>query len=170
MGIQKIEDALNKHINLELYSSYAYLSMSSFFQAQNLPGFAHWMLLQSEEERTHAMKFFSYINDRGGRVILSAIEKPETSWNNPLDVMKAALNAEQTVATKINDLVELSLSLKDHATYNFLQWFVSEQVEEEASIRDIISQLEMIENSKSALFLLDKELNKRIMVNAEPTN
>lgn len=156
-----MEKALNKLLNEEIYSSYLYLSMSAYFESENLPGFANWMLIQYKEEYDHAMKFFHHINERGGRVKLESISKPKGDWNSPMDVINDTLQHEQKITSQINEIVDLAFVSKDHASYNFLQWFVSEQVEEEANVTSIREQLKMIEDSKSALFFLDKELGKR---------
>lgn len=165
-----MEKSLNDHINSELYSSYLYLSMSSYFQSINLPGFAHWMLVQYKEETTHAMKFFNYLNDRGGRIILEAIARPETGWESPVAALETSLEHEKTTTERINSLVDSALAERDHATVNFLQWFVSEQVEEEATFVDVIEQLRRIGDSKSALYFLDKELGQRQFVDETQQN
>ena len=129
----KIEKAFNDQLNAELYSSYLYLSMSAYFQSINLSGFASWMRAQAQEELVHAMKFYNFINGRGGRVILKAVEAPPVSWESPLAAFEATYEHEQKVTGLINQLVELAMAEHDHASSIFLQWFVSEQVEEEAS-------------------------------------
>jgi ferritin len=136
---KKIEAALNKQLNAELYSSYLYLSMSAYFQSINLPGFANWMRVQTQEELVHAMKFYDFINERGGRVMLQKIDSPPTKWASPLNVFESAYKHEQKVTGLINDLVNLAVGEKDHATNIFLQWFVTEQVEEEASADEVAS-------------------------------
>jgi ferritin len=156
-----MEDALNTHMNAELYSSYLYYSMSAYFEAEGLQGCAHWMRLQALEEMTHVAKFFAYINDRGGRVLMQPIDGPETNWDNPTAVFQATLDHEVTVTGLINKLVDLSLELSDHATNNFLQWFVGEQVEEEATAEEILTKMKRVENSPGGLFQLDSELAAR---------
>ena len=126
-------DALNGQINAEMYSAYLYLSMESYFQSVSLTGFARWMRSQVQEELFHSMKFYDYVGERGGKVTLEVIEKPDSSWKTPMVAFKHILKHEQLVTGLINDLVEIAITEKDHATVNFLQWFVSEQVEEEAS-------------------------------------
>src|SRR3989339_511174 len=140
----KVQKALNDQINLELFSSYTYLSMSAFFESINFEGFASWMKKQSEEEYSHAIKIFDYVHQRGGKVTLTKLESPKTEWNFVLDVFNDTLKHEQAVTASINSLVELSSAEKDHAAFNFLQWFVSEQVEEEASVSKIVERLKMI--------------------------
>ncbi len=159
---RKMSDALNAQINAEMYSSYLYLSMESYFQSLSLAGFAGWMRAQVQEELMHAMKFYDFVNERGGRVVLDSIEKPETSWQSPLAAFEHILRHEQMVTGLINDLVELAMAEKDHATHIFLQWFVTEQVEEEASVGEVVDRLRLIGDNSSGLFLLDAELGKRV--------
>ncbi|MBN2430277.1 MAG: ferritin [Acidobacteria bacterium] len=161
MQSKKMEKALNKQINEELFSSYLYLAMSAWFESRNLPGFAQWMKVQAGEENEHAMKIFNFIFERRGDVELEAIEKPQAAWKSPLDAFEAAFKHEQHISGCINDLMDLAISEKDHATQAFLQWFVNEQVEEEASADAIVQQLRMIGESKNALFMLDRALGQR---------
>jgi ferritin len=159
---EKMQDALNGQLNAELYSSYLYVSMSAYFQNINLGGFANWMRVQAQEELVHAMKFFDFVNERGGRVILKPIEGPPTDWESPLDVFEAAYKHEQKVTGLINDLVDLALAERDHATNIFLQWFVTEQVEEEDSANAVIQKLKLMGDAKGGLFMIDQELGQRI--------
>ncbi len=158
---ERMMKSLNKQLNAELYSAYLYLSMAAYFESKNLKGFANWMRVQAQEELTHAMKFFDYINERGGRVYLEAIEKPPTEWKSPLDVFEATYEHEVKVTSMINDLVNMAMEEKDHATYNMLQWFVAEQVEEEASADEIRQQLRMIKEDGRGIMMLDRELKQR---------
>lgn len=158
----KMLKALDGQINAEMYSSYLYLGMEAYFQSISLAGFASWMRGQVQEELFHAMKFYDFVFERGGKVTLQTIKKPESSWKSPLDAFKHVLKHEQLVTSLINDLVELSMAEKDHATLNFLQWFVAEQVEEEASVGEIVDKLKLIKNDSSGLFFLDAELAKRV--------
>lgn len=158
---KKMLKALNKQINAEMYSSYLYLSMESYFQSVSLAGFASWMRSQVQEEMYHAMKFYDYVNERGGKVVLEAIAKPERDWKTPLAAFEHILHHEQKVTALINNLMELAGAEKDYATKIFLQWFVSEQVEEEASVGEVVNKLRLIKNDSSGLFLLDAELGKR---------
>ena len=158
---ERMMKALNKQLNAELYSAYLYLSMAAYFESKNLKGFANWMRVQAQEELTHAMKIFDYINERGGRVYLEAIEKPPTEWKSPLDVFEATYEHEVKVTSMINDLVNMAMEEKDHATYNMLQWFVAEQVEEEASADEIRQQLRMIKEDGRGIMMLDRELKQR---------
>jgi ferritin len=158
---EKIEKALNNQLNAELYSSYLYLSMAAYFQSINLSGFASWMDVQAKEEWAHGMKFYSFINERGGRVVLQAIDAPSSEWDSPLAVFEAVFKHEQKVTGLINELVELALKERDHATNIFLQWFVTEQVEEEDSANDIVQKIKLMGDAKGALFMLDRELGQR---------
>jgi len=159
---EKIQDALNKQLNAELYSSYLYLSMSAHFESVSLKGFANWMRVQAQEELTHAMKFYDYIHERGGRVTLTSIDAPQTQWDSPLAVFEHVYKHEQKVTGLINDLVDLALSEADHATNNFLQWFVTEQVEEESSADEIIQKLKLVGEASGGLLMLDQELKQRV--------
>lgn len=158
----KMLKTLNKHLNEEMFSSYLYLSMSAYFETKNLKGFANWMRLQSQEEYMHAMKFYSYIIQVGGNVTLAQINAPKTSWKNHMEVFKETLEHEKYITELINKLVDLAIQEKDHATNNFLQWFVNEQVEEVATAEDIVNKLEMIGDNKNGLFLIDRELGARV--------
>jgi ferritin len=159
---KKMLKALNSQINAEMYSSYLYLAMEAYFQSTSLKGFAAWMRAQAKEELMHAMKFYDFTNERGGKVILEAIAKPESSWTSPLAVFEAVLRHEKHVTSLINNLVDLAISEKDHATNNFLQWFVAEQVEEEASAGEVVEKLKLIKDNTSGLFMIDAELGKRV--------
>lgn len=154
-------DALNNHANEEYYSSYLYLSMAAYFEDKNLNGFAQWFKLQSQEEYTHAMKFYEFINQVGGKVTLKAIKAPKTTWKSIMEVFKETLAHEKLITGLINKLVGQAIQEKNYATNNFLQWFINEQVEEEATVEEIINKLEMIGDAKSGLFMLDRELGAR---------
>ncbi len=157
----KITKALNDQINNELYASYLYLSMSAWFETQNWPGFASWMKVQSQEEYDHAMKIYDYINERGESVVLAAVAAPQTTWTKPIDAFKAAAAHEKQVTGNFQDLTDLAIALKDHATQIFLQWFVTEQVEEEKNADEVIQSLIKVGDSTGALFMLDRQLGKR---------
>lgn len=161
MIAKKMQDALNEQINAELYSAYIYLSMVTYFESINLPGFAQWMKIQAQEETSHAMKIFDFIHERLGRVTLKAIEGPPTEWDSPLAAFEAALKHEQKVTGLINDLVNLAIEQKDHAAKGFLQWFVDEQVEEESSADAIVQKLKMIGDSPQGLLILDGKMAQR---------
>ncbi len=157
----KMLKALNDQINAEYLSSYIYLSMAAFFYDRNLPGFAGWMRVQAQEEMEHALKFYDYVNDRRGRITLTAIQAPPAEWASPLAAFQAAYDHEVKVTGMINNLVNLANAEKDHATASFLKWFVDEQVEEEAQTDSVVQQLRMIGDSKGSLFYVDRHLGKR---------
>ena len=157
---KKIETALNRQIVQELSSAYLYLSMAAYFKHENLSGFAHWAKLQYQEENEHSMRFFDYINDQSGRVTLEKISTPKANWRSIVAVFEDILTLEQHTTKSINRLVALAKSEKDYATENMLQWFVAEQVEEEATIVELLYKVKLIKNSASGLLLLDKELAK----------
>ncbi|RLB01275.1 MAG: ferritin [Deltaproteobacteria bacterium] len=159
---KSIEKALNEQINAELYSSYLYLSMSSYFHSVNLPGFANWMRTQALEELVHADKLYNFVIERGGRVILASIDAPPKEWNAPLDAFEGVYKHEQKVTSLINNLVDLAIKENDHATNIFLQWFVTEQVEEEASADEVVQKLKLTGGQGNSLFMLDKELSQRV--------
>lgn len=161
---QKMQDAINKQIVREMYSSNLYLSMAAYYSSINLNGFANWMHVQAEEEMEHAMKFFDYLIDRGGQPLIGAIDAPPSKWNNAQDAFEKALDHEKLVTSYINELMDLSIELKDHATSSLLQWFIDEQVEEEATTGEIVERLKLIDNSPGALFHLDSELKGRTAV------
>jgi ferritin len=158
----KVQDALNYQLNREMYSAYMYLSMSAYFQSTNLKGFANWMHIQAQEEMVHAMKFYDFIAQRGGRVTLTDIEAPQKEWKSPLDAFENVYQHEQKVTGLIHDLVDLAIAEKDHATNNFLQWFVDEQVEEEESSSEVAEKLKLIGEGTGGLYMLDRELGQRI--------
>lgn len=159
---KRMQTALNKQVVAELYSAYLYLSMSAYFHSINLGGFANWMRVQVQEELTHAMKIFDYVIERGGRVFLDAVDKPPLEWASPLAAFEAAYKHEQKVTGLINKLVDLALTEHDHATNNFLQWFVSEQVEEEDSANAVVQKLKMVGEEGGGLFMVDRELGQRV--------
>ncbi len=161
---KRIEKELNEQINAEYWSAYFYLSMAAYFENKNLHGFANWMKVQYLEEISHVMKFFSYVNERGGRVLLKPIDAVKTEWKDEIEVFEDTLKHEQKVTGLINNLVNIALEEKDHATHNVLQWYVSEQVEEESSADEILQQLKMVEGNKHGLLMLDRELKQRIFV------
>ena len=157
----KMQKALNTHLNEEFYSSYLYLSMAAYFEAKNLKGFANWMRLQSTEEQLHGMKFFDFILQKGGKVTLTQIGEPKVEWKSISEVFSDTLKHEQKISGLINKLVDVAMTEKDYATNTFLQWFVTEQVEEEANVEEIIQKIEMIGDNKSGLYMLDNELGTR---------
>ncbi len=162
MIAKKIQDALNTQLNAEFYSSYFYLSMSAYFESNDLQGFSRWFRVQANEEYAHAMKIFNYIYQIGGEVKLMKIDGPKTDWDSFLEVFQDTFEHEQKITKSINELLDLAIIEKDHATVNFLQWFVSEQVEEEATAQQNVKKMKMIGDSKSGLFMLDRELVNRV--------
>ncbi|MBN2360041.1 MAG: ferritin [Deltaproteobacteria bacterium] len=157
-----MEAALNQQINAEYYSSYLYLSMAAYFESLSLPGCANWMRVQAQEELMHALKFFDFVAERGGRIALTAIEAPETEWKSPLDCFQAVYKHEQHVTSLIHGLVDLARELRDHPADNLLQWFVAEQVEEEASADKVVQDLRRAGDSAQLLMMIDRELAQRV--------
>lgn len=166
---QKIQDTFNKHLNAELYSAYLYLSMSAYLESENLKGMAHWMRIQAQEEMTHVMRFYDFIHDRDGRVGLKSIDTPKGEWKSPLDLFEDALAHERMVSGLINDLVNLALAENDHMANTFLQWFVNEQVEEEATVKEIVDKFKLVGDNGVARFMLDGELSQRMLAPAANT-
>ncbi len=158
---QKVESALNNQINKEFFSYYLYLAIAAHFESNNMKGFGHWLRIQAKEEAEHAMKLFNYLIGREGKVILQPIEAPPSTWKSYKEVFEDVYRHEQKVTGLIAKLVELAKTEKDHATEVFLQWFVSEQVEEEATAHEVLQKLQLAGNDGSALFILDSELGKR---------
>lgn len=156
---KELVKSLNSQMNFELYSSYIYLSMASYLKSLDLNGFANWMDIQVKEELAHVDRFYRFLHDRGENVEFDAIPKPQNKWDSPLAVFEHALEHEKIVTKRINDLVNKAAKAGDHATLNFLQWFVGEQVEEEASVTSVIQQIKLVGDS---LFLLDRELGQRV--------
>lgn len=156
-----MQSAIVNQINEELYSSYLYLAMAAHFDSANLPGFAHWMKVQAEEERSHAMKFYGYVYDRGGSVTFGAIEAPPAKFKLPLDVFKQVLAHEEKITKSINRIYEQALKEKDYPTQNLLQWFINEQVEEEKNDTEIINYLQTLGDSPVSLMMLDRRLAER---------
>ncbi len=153
--------ALNEQVNKELFSSYLYLSMSAYAESIGLKGFANWLKVQAQEELDHAMKLYNYIIERGGKIELEEIKKPKNNWNSITEVVSEAYEHEQFITNSINELMNLATSEKDYATINMLQWFVNEQVEEEASFLEILDNLNLIGDEKRGLFMLDREMGQR---------
>lgn len=155
---KKVQEALNNQIQKEFASSYLYLAMAAYCETQNLPGMAHWLKVQAEEEHGHAMKIFEFVNDRGGTVVLQAIEQPPAQFGTPVEVFEAVLKHEQKITASINDLYALAVKENDYATQVMLQWFISEQVEEEKQASDILALLKM---AGEHVVVLDHRLGKR---------
>jgi ferritin len=159
---QKLQDAINNQINAELYSAYLYKSMEAYFKGIDLDGFANWMNIQFQEEQAHAFGFFNFLNDRGGKIVLTAIDAPRVDWENAIDVFAETLKHEEHVTSLINQLVSLAHEEKDYASANFFQWYVKEQVEEEAAATSILHQLQLVNGQGQALLMLDRELKARV--------
>lgn len=158
---KKMEEALNGQIAEELASAYLYQAMSADFSAKNRPGMAAWMQKQAGEEMNHARKIYGYILERGGTVELKTLEAPQKSWDNPLSAFEAAYKHELHISACIDKLVKLARQLDDTATELFLAWYVTEQVEEEASTDEVVQKLRMLKEAPQALYMLDKELGAR---------
>jgi ferritin len=157
----KIESALNEQINHELASAYLYLSMAAHFEAENLPGSAKWMRRQAKEEQAHAMKIFDYVNDRDGRVRLQAVAQPPVEFGSTIEVWERTLTHEQKVSGLIHALYAHAMEAKDYPTQALMQWFVTEQVEEEKTARTVLDQVRKIGTASSAIFFLDRHLGKQ---------
>jgi ferritin len=158
---KSVEDALNEQVKNEFYAAFTYLSMSAYFNGANLDGFANWMRIQSQEEMGHAMKIFNFILDRGGRVHLRAIEEPPSTFKSPLDAFEKALEHEQRVTQMINRLLELAVKENDYPTQGMLQWFITEQVEEEKSASMAVEQLKMVGEDNAGLLMLNMKMGER---------
>jgi ferritin len=161
MPTKGVEAAINDQIAKEFYAAHLYLSMSAWLEEQNLPGFAHWMRIQSDEERGHAMRLYEYMIDAGGRVRLEGVEAPPVEFEGPLEIMEASLAHEKKVTASIRKLYELADKDKDYATQLTLQWFITEQLEEEKQAQDIIARLKMAGDSSAALLFIDSQLGSR---------
>lgn len=161
MLAKKIETAMNKQINLEAYSAYLYLGISTYFAGKNLDGFAHWMRLQAQEELMHAMKLLDYVLERGGNVSFDAVKAPPATWKTPLAACQAALKHEQFNTKQLNALMDIANAAKDHASSTFLQWYVDEQVEEEATAEALIEKVKLVADSGGGTYMLDRELAGR---------
>jgi ferritin len=158
---KKMQDAINEQIREELASAYIYLSMAAYCESINLQGFAHWMQAQTNEEMEHAMKFYGYVHERGGRVVLGALEQPPIEFEGPVDVFEKTLAHEQHITDCIHKLYALAVEENDYASLGILQWFIDEQVEEESSAGEILDILKMIGDKGQALFMLDRQLGSR---------
>ena len=167
---ERMVEALNRQVNREVYSAYLYLSMSAYSTFKGLKGFANWFMVQYQEEMAHAMKIYDYINDQGGQVKLTAVEQPPTEFGSPLEMFEKTLEHEKFVTKCINDLVNLATEEKDHATKIFLQWFVTEQIEEEANDNNIIAKLRLVGKEGKGLLMIDKELATRVFTPPAASN
>jgi len=164
---KKMQSELNEQVNKEFYSAYLYLAMSAYCTKIGLPGFANWMRLQYEEENMHVTKMYDYILDQGGEIHLKKIEEPPTEYGSPLDIFEKTLEHEQFITRSIHDLMGLAIEERDYATQTFLQWYVSEQVEEESNVHDVLNPLRMVGNDKGGLMMIDQNLGRRA-VPAQP--
>jgi ferritin len=159
-----LENALNQQINAEIHSAYIYLSMSSYFLSVGLAGYANWMRIQYQEELAHATRFFDYVNERGGRVKLMPISEVQVDFSGIVDVFEITLEHEQLVTGMINKIMDISIQESDHATKSFLQWFIDEQVEEEANVEQILNNLQLIKGEGQGLLMMDREMQSRVFV------
>ena len=158
---ERMEQALNGQVNAELQSAYQYLAQSAYFESIDLKGFAHWMRIQYQEERAHALKIYQFIIDREGRVRLMPLAEPVGEWESPTRAFEAALESERDNSRRIHEICDLAMGQTDHATLAFMQWFVNEQVEEEAVAYDLLQRLKLVADSNAGLFMLDQELSQR---------
>ena len=158
---QKLQEAINEQIKFELYSAYMYLAMSADCSDRNLTGFANWLRMQAQEEVEHGMRFYDFLIERGGRVELHGIDKPPFEFGSPLEIMEQSLEHERFVTSRINELFDLAHEEQDRPAQVMLQWFITEQVEEEASIDEIIQRMKMFGADGAALFMLDRDLGAR---------
>ena len=163
MLTDKLQAALNDQIKAEYHSGYLYLSMAAYMEHLNLDGCAHWMRLQAQEEVMHGMKIFDYMLEQGARVKLQAVEGPPHDWKSPLECFEAALKHEKMMTERINKLANLAIDERDHATNNVMQWYIGEQVEEEATVDDICAKLRLVGQDGPGLFMIDRELKQRVL-------
>jgi ferritin len=163
---KKMLEILNEQINKEMYSANLYLSMNAYFTSKNLPGFANYMRVQYQEEMSHALKLFDYLLERGERAILTKIEAVKIEWEGPIDVLEDTYKHEQFITQSINNVLGVAHEVKDYATINMLQWYINEQVEEEAHVSAVLEQLKMVEGKGTGLFMLDREMQTRVFVDS----
>lgn len=156
-----VREAVNRQLNHEMGSAYLYLSMSAYFESRDLEGFAQWMRMQAEEERSHAMRLYDHLVDRGARVELGALEGPKTDWDSPLEAFEDALEHEREVTERVNRVAEVAAEEGDRATENVMDWFIDEQVEEESTISRVVKRVRLAGDDPSALLMLDRELGER---------
>ncbi|MGE5446850.1 MAG: ferritin [Bacteroidales bacterium] len=161
---KEVLDAINEQINAETYSAYMYLSMAAYFEEMGLSGFSNWMKVQYQEESAHALKFFNYITERNGKVVLKAVAQVPVDFNGIVDVFEQTLKHENNVTEKINNLMNIAVSASDHATQSFLKWFIDEQVEEEANVEKILATLKLINGEGNGIFMMDREMSQRVFV------
>ncbi len=159
---ENLQKAMNEQINKELFSEYIYLSMAAYFYSLDLDGFANWFTIQSKEENDHAMKFYYYVLERGGKVVLDKIEKPQSDFESIQEIFEITLQHEEFISKSINQLMDLSMKENDHASTSFLQWYVDEQVEEEANASKLLNKIKLNKDNQQGIFMLDAELAKRV--------
>ncbi len=159
---EKLEKAFNNQINKEFYSEYLYLSMFAYFERMNLQGFKNWMNVQMQEEHAHAMGMFNYLHERGGKVVLQAIDQPQTDWASPVELFEHVLEHEKYVTSLINELMDVAEEVKDRAAISFIDWYLKEQVEEESNVSNVLKTLKLICNDTNCLYMYDKELATRV--------
>ena len=164
---KKMTDALNGQIREEIFSAYLYFAMAADYESKDWPGVASWMKVQAQEEMGHALKIYNWINERGGKAVFEAIEKPQESWASALELFEAALKHEQHITACFYDLVKTAREAGDIATEIFLQWFITEQVEEEANAGEIVGKIRKVQDSQNGMYMLDKELGVRAVVPAQ---
>jgi ferritin len=161
---KEVLDAINEQINAESYSAFMYLSMAAYLENMGLPGFANWMKVQYQEEAAHALKFFNYLTERNGRVVLKAVAQVPVDFDGIVDVFEKTLSHENHVTELINNLMNVAISASDHASQSFLKWFIDEQVEEEANVEKILATLKLINGQGNGIFMMDRELGQRVFV------
>jgi len=161
---KEVLDAMNEQINAETYSAYMYLSMAAYLKNMGLDGFANWMKIQYQEESAHAIKFFNYLTDRGGKVTLKAVAQVPVDFDGVVDIFEKTLAHEILVTGLINNLVDVAVKASDHASQSFLKWYVDEQVEEESNVEKILATLKLINGEGNGIFMMDRELSQRVFV------
>lgn len=161
---EKLEKAFNDQINAEFYSEYLYLSMFAYFERANLKGFSNWMNVQMQEEHAHAMGMFNYVHERGGKVTLKQIDTPPSDWSSVVEVFEEVLKHEKLVTSKINALMDVAEEANDRAAISFLDWYLKEQVEEEANVSNVLKTLKQICDAPQCIYMFDKELAARTFV------
>ncbi len=166
---EKVQEAINNQINAEIYSAYLYLSMAAYFDSISLEGFSNWMKIQAQEEMTHAMKFYDFVFERGGKVVMKAIEQPQAEFKSPLEVFEKTLEHEKEVTSLINNLYELAVREKDYPLESMLKWFIDEQVEEESTAANIVDKVKLAGDKGPGVYMLDKELGARVFLPSTET-
>lgn len=163
---KKMLKILNEQINKEMHSAHLYLSMNAYLNSKNLPGFSNYMRVQYQEEMSHALKLFDYLLERGEKVKLEKVEAVKIEWKDPIDVFEDTYKHEKFITKSINEILEIAHEVRDYATINMLQWYINEQVEEEAHVSSVLEQLKMVEGKGTGLFMLDREMQNRVFVDS----